>query len=757
MDTWKGVNAQYNGANVDAACGNILGTLPQLVPPNALQHAEQYMCPELVRRFYNAVHKVDTSGWTAAGTNYANGVDYYRRAAEFGLVSYPNCIKSGGTQCISNVIPQEDDIVSFCNLSALGVCDFGTPTNPKYGHVAIIKTVTQTGSALTVNLIEQNWDQYLDQGHHMLTGSQNSDGTYTINDRSCYNGICGFRVQGWLRLPSTPRTGTVAAQGTLDGQPWPPLGTAPTPLNYSIVCPNLSIIGKAVPGSTSGVTPGSCTMTYGSLSPPSSTLVGISPCAGPRISCTASLGAGQTLTFTLGFQSNPPTAGFLMSAVLPSGTESATDGQTLNLSTTAGGSVSVAFNASSRSTSPNGGKITGWQWTINGSPIVGVGSEPSFSINLFAGTFAVGLIVTDGRGHTSTQAAGTVLVTQVSPGFNPTGSMNEARQYHTATLLNNGTVLVAGGSSNTAEIYDPGTGTWRYTLHPMNYARYAHTAVKLLDGRVLIAGGAGSVLPAEIFDPNTEQFTLTSPMNGMHGFSPGILFPDNRVLIVTGSLADLALYPSGGVSEIYDPSKNTWTVVPSIPVGYSQMAGLGLPDGTALAFGGYDGFTVSADPYVERYSPDSNSVIAMANMVISRLQETVTPLPDGKVLIVGGTDASYSLSSTELYDPTANPDGQSELSTYLNQDRRGHTATLLPSGEVLVVGGYQARHGGPVDANLATAELRDATSGVWSLSGTMSTPRSGHTATLLPSGLVLVTGGGTATSATNSAELWAHP
>src|SRR5690242_9103536 len=73
--------------------------------------------------------------------------------------------------------------------------------------------------------------------------------------------------------------------------------------------------------------------------------------------------------------------------------------------------------------------------------------------------------------------------------FSPTGSMNEARVQHTATLLDNGTVLVTGGSSNTAEIYDPATVSWRYTLHAMAYSRVAHTAVKLSSGKVLLAGG----------------------------------------------------------------------------------------------------------------------------------------------------------------------------------------------------------------------------------------------------------------------------
>jgi len=324
--------------------------------------------------------------------------------------------------------------------------------------------------------------------------------------------------------------------------------------------------------------------------------------------------------------------------------------------------------------------------------------------------------------------------------------MDETRIFHTATLLSNGTVLVTGGPSNTAEIYNPQTGTWRYTLNPMNVARSYHTAVELLDGSVLVAGGTSTPTVAEIFDPIAETFTPTTAMNATHASSPGILLNDGRVLIITGSL-------TAGASEIYDAVANSWTVTASIPVGAAHMAGLGLPSGASFASGGNEGSSVDAYPYVELYNASSDSVQTMANMVVSRIDHRVTLLPDGTILITGGSDSSYSLSSTEIYNVNTPPNGQSQLSTSLSQARRDPTAALLPNGDVLVIGGYQARPGGPVDAYLATAELRDYATAAWSLAGTMSTPRDGQTATLLPSGAVLVAGGGPGT-ATNTAELW---
>src|ERR1019366_1658175 len=113
------------------------------------------------------------------------------------------------------------------------------------------------------------------------------------------------------------------------------------------------------------------------------------------------------------------------------------------------------------------------------------------------------------------------------------------------------------------------------------------------------------------------------------------------------------------------------------------------------ALGGYDGYTQTAYPYVYEYNPTTNSVQQMVSMLVSRVQFTATTLPTGKVLIVAGTDPSYTVASTEVYDPSALPNGQSAFGNPLNDGRRDHTMTLLPSGDFLVTGGYQGGHGYP--------------------------------------------------------------
>jgi hypothetical protein len=115
-------------------------------------------------------------------------------------------------------------------------------------------------------------------------------------------------------------------------------------------------------------------------------------------------------------------------------------------------------------------------------------------------------------------------------------------------------------------------------------------------------------------------------------------------------------------------------------------------------------------------------------------------LPNGKILVAGGYNVSgnrfTTLDSAELYDPAT---GTWSLTGNLNIPRTDHAAALLPNGKVLVAGGYIYGSVPPVSLN--SAELYDPTTGTWSVTANLGTPRRAHTATLLPNGKVLVAGG----------------
>jgi N-acetylneuraminic acid mutarotase len=150
--------------------------------------------------------------------------------------------------------------------------------------------------------------------------------------------------------------------------------------------------------------------------------------------------------------------------------------------------------------------------------------------------------------------------------WTPTGSMNAARGDHTATLLQNGKVLVAGGANDSgalfsAELYDPATGTWTNTGE-LNVARDHHTATLLANGKVLVVGGSGRSFPyelssTELYDPATGLWTTNDPLNVARSEHTATLLPNGKVLVAGGYNGYPSIYLSS--AELFDPVKMTWT------------------------------------------------------------------------------------------------------------------------------------------------------------------------------------------------------
>ena len=333
------------------------------------------------------------------------------------------------------------------------------------------------------------------------------------------------------------------------------------------------------------------------------------------------------------------------------------------------------------------------------------------------------------------------------------------RAHHTATLLPDGRVLVAGGHGDrlgvasvsfaSAELYDPATGSWTAT-GSMTTARSGHTATLLPDGRVLVVS-TGVPPSAELYDPRYGTWTPTgSPVLAHESGHAAALLANGTVLIAGG--------PEGSMvrstpAEVYDPRSGSWTAVESLNVGRSYLTLTPLLDGGVLAVGGlrYMGQDPAAERAAERYDPASRSWTFTGAMLERHLGQAATLLPDGRVLVTGGILLGDYMNATdptkttvEVYDPDTN---SWTAAGRLLEVRRGHTATLLPGGTILMIG-YQVE---------APPELFDPVGGSSTATPPMAEPRSYHTATLLLDGTVLVTGGSESGS-TNlaSAELF-HP
>jgi Galactose oxidase, central domain len=385
--------------------------------------------------------------------------------------------------------------------------------------------------------------------------------------------------------------------------------------------------------------------------------------------------------------------------------------------------------------------------------------------------------------------------------FSATGSLQTGRTSQSATLLEDGTVLVTGGTPEqesllgggsagatiaSAEIYNPVTGAFT-TTGSMNYPRKGHGAALLPNGLLLVAGGANfqpfsgieSQASAELYDPTSGEFTVTGSLTDDRGPSDGD-YPSgftttplaNGSILFAGGSEDEILQgnnPYTGVTsppistQIYDPGSGLFRLgAPLNDYHSSDFTATALDNGDILVAGGddlYFGATDTAE-LLEARSPGSFRL--PGKMTTVRFKQTTTLLNNGVLLVAGGGTTCPlfcpATSSSELYNPASFSFGPTGS---LNTARIYHTATLLSNGLVLMAGGQTVFGGDQFGPELTgTAELYNSSAGTFSSTGNLLTARAGHTATLLVSGKVLIAGGGGAGTsfgsvvALSSAELY---
>ncbi len=334
-----------------------------------------------------------------------------------------------------------------------------------------------------------------------------------------------------------------------------------------------------------------------------------------------------------------------------------------------------------------------------------------------------------------------LVTVAVAPVWMPTGSMAGPRRSHTATRLDDGRVLIVGWFSSQAELYNPATGAFTATGETHDKRLQGSTATRLNDGRVLIVGGrdgkgqpaqpvGAPPLPplpdltsAEIYDPAAGTFTPTGNLNTPRAYHTATLLPDGRVLIAGGQSDP----PLVGAVEIYDPATGTFEVAGCLDIERRRHSATLVQNGKVLIAGGSTG-VAEAPTEFELYDPELGRTVLEGSCGCGDL--TATALLDGKALIVG------SIGPAVLYDPS----GESFTVTgTMTSARRRPTATLLDDGRVLVAGGFAGE--GDYFTFIDSTEFYDPGTGTFSVGPSMTTPRLEHTATVLPGGLVLVVGG----------------
>lgn len=352
----------------------------------------------------------------------------------------------------------------------------------------------------------------------------------------------------------------------------------------------------------------------------------------------------------------------------------------------------------------------------------------SFVLAVLAGFLTIELVA----------STATPMLAQGSGTWTTTGSLNTDRTAHTATLLQNGQVLVTGGEDSSkrilssTELYNLATGKWTITGSTAT-PRLDHTATLLANGEVLVAGGYLGVdshyqpvytATAELYNPSTGDWKATDSMTVPRAFHGATLLPNGQVLVAGGSNPDGS---SNFSAELYDPATGTWKSTGSMNLSHAAPLTL-LQDGQALV----------ADETAELYDPGTGQWAKTSAMYYtfgtSRLATVL--LTRGEVLVYGNHFACYA---SEFYNPTANTWSRTSGQCYTGVSY-GPLA-LLATGKVLLAGGVIIYSGKSFPSSHSS--LYDPSTNTWLSTGSLRQAGS-HTLTLLSNGQALAAGGGDA-------------
>ncbi|SET02226.1 kelch repeat-containing protein [Stigmatella erecta] len=316
--------------------------------------------------------------------------------------------------------------------------------------------------------------------------------------------------------------------------------------------------------------------------------------------------------------------------------------------------------------------------------------------------------------------------------WSPVTPLTLPRAGHTSVALRSNQLLVCGGSTpkssatTDAQLYEPSLRKWG-PVRAMASPRIHHTATMLSSGKVLVAGGRDGkewLSSAEIYHPAKRTWSKAGSLHTPRSGHAAVLLPSGKVLVVGGEEAGMWL----ASAELYDPATNAWTLTRSMHTPRSEHTAVVMASGKVMVAGGRTSGTSLSS--VEVYDPKTAAWTQAEPMLFDRWLHAAVGLPSGEVLVIGGHNDPQG---AEIYDPVAGAWGMAK--PLITGRVSHHTATLLRSGKVMVVGGF----GG--GTSLAKAEVYDLATDAWTALRSLSTPRGHHSATLLPGDKVLVVGG----------------
>ena len=378
---------------------------------------------------------------------------------------------------------------------------------------------------------------------------------------------------------------------------------------------------------------------------------------------------------------------------------------------------------------------------------------------------AVALILVGAR----PQRTGNAVQAATTPSFNmkSVSSMSHARAFATATTLTTGMVLITGGLDSgynylpTAELYDP-TSQKFMVLGNMTTPRVAHSATLLPNGQVLLAGGVicsagqcGYLASAEIFDPVARRFSAVGSMIAARANHTATLLSDGTVLFAGGNSTDAL-----ATAEIYDPGTRRFSAAGAMSSPRFFHTATLLQDGAVLVAGGRgcadECNDNSAGASAELYDPGTRRFSLTGSMSEGRILHTATLVNDGQVLITGGRacvgdcEGDRTLQNTELYDPstqTFNPGPD------MTAARASHIAVAMPSGQIFIYGGSTcSRRAGCQYLN--SGEIFAPNTGAFVAAGNGSVAGPNIVAALIASQQILIAGGRVKGTIGSGAELF---